>query len=267
MALGIPGTPRWADGSHAGPAQAFHSGTCGKLARQLPPSPTRGAPCASASCSRSPPTMAPLAGPKRSPPSRNRPSGLKTSACCSQMAKRCLPPSNVGSSRLKPTPGLAGTDAAKRAEHAGAATAATPSCSGPCMATCRSPARGCTAARAGMARGQPPCRRCATSSPATSRRSGCTWRHAGRRSCLTPQRPTCSPMSCRSHRARTPPRFASTSCGWPSGPKANSGRNSSASSTAARQSGPGCRSRRGASSSALMAATSGTGTTGGPTSS
>ena len=113
------------------------------------------------------------------------------------------------------------------------------------MATCRLPACGYTAARAAMAEGQPHCRRCAISSLATSRRSGCTWRRAGRRWCRMPPRPTCSPTCCRSPRARTPPPCASMSCVWPSAPRANSGRNNPASSTAAQRSGPGCRSRRG----------------------
>lgn len=115
--------------------------------------------------------------------------------------------------------------------------------------------------------GRPQCRRCAALSPAMSPRSGCIWKHAGRRWCPTPPRPACLPTRCRSPRARTPPPCASTSCGWPSAPRANSGRSNPASSTAARRSGPDCRSLKGASSSAWTAATSGTGTAGRPTSS
>ncbi len=179
--------------------------------------------------------------PRYAPRRRSEP---RTSASRSHTGRLCLPPSSAGSCRPRLTNELGATDAAYRAARRDAATAATPSCSEPCMGTCSSPALGCTAAlaRAGTARRL--CRRCATSYPATSRRGGYTWKRAGRRWCPTPQPPACSPTCCRSPRARTPPPCASTSWVWPSGPRANLGGSNPVSSTAARRSGPGCRSGR-----------------------
>ena len=76
-------------------------------------------------------------------------------------------------------------------------------------------------------------RRCATSSPATSRRSGFIWKRAGRRSCPMPLRPGCWPTCCRLRPARTPPRCASTPFAWRSAQRPNSTRSEFLSSMAA----------------------------------
>jgi hypothetical protein len=103
-------------------------------------------------------------------------------------------------------------------------------------------AHGCTGARVGTLLGaRPPCRCCGICCLTTSRRSGPTWRHAGRHGFLMPQPQSCWPISSRSRPARTPPHWASTSCMWPSARKPNSGRSDPASSTTARQNGRSCR--------------------------
>ncbi len=193
VASGQLNAPEWASGGHARPAWAFHSGSCGKLAHQLSPSPTGGAPCASASCSRSLPTTAPPAVPRRSPHSRRRRSGPRTSACRLRTARACSPPSNAGSWRPRLESGLGATAAAHRAAPGDAAMAATPSYSRLCMAMCSLPARGCTAVRARARKARPPSRHCGTCFLATSPLSGCTWKRGGLRSCPTPPQSQATP--------------------------------------------------------------------------